>query len=377
MRKVCIISGHRSDYGRLKPVIQAVKGHPDLEPIFIVTASHLLQDQGKTIDVIREDGLQIDSVARTIVEGEDLVAMAKSVGLGILELPTILENYAPDVVVVHGDRFEALSIAISAAMMNIPVAHIQGGEVTGSIDESIRHAITKMAHIHFASTEKSRERIIKMGERPDSVFMVGSPAINAIRAVRNCPKEKLYRKYKLGLGSPFIILAQHSVTTEFDTVRKEISETLKAIYELKMQTIMIFPNIDAGSKDMISEMRHFEKTNPLPFVDKYKHIYFDDFIGLMRHCACLVGNSSAGIIEASYIGTPVVNIGTRQSGRERGRNVLDVGSHSSEIIEAVRRAVQQGKFTSENIYGDGNSSEEIANILAIYNLSQIQKKITY
>lgn len=377
MRKVCIVSGHRSDYSRLKPVIQAVKDHPDLESIFIVTASHLLPDQGKTINTIVEDGLRIDSVARTIVEGEDLVAMAKSVGLGILELPTILENHNPDVVVVHGDRFEALSIAISAAMMNIPVAHIQGGEVTGSIDESIRHAITKMAHIHFPSTEKSRERIIRMGERPNSVFKVGSPAIDAIRAVRNCPKEELYKKYILDLDPPFVIVAQHPVTTEFDMARKEISETLKAIYELKIRTIMIFPNIDAGSKDMVSEMRHFEKTCPLPFVDMYKHICFDDFIDLMNHCACMVGNSSAGIIESSFLGTPVVNIGTRQNGRERGKNVTDVGYNSNEIIEVIQRVVQHGRFSSESIYGDGNSSEKIANILASYDLSRIQKKITY
>ena len=377
MRKICIISGHRSDYGRLKPVIQAVKDHPDLESIFIVAASHLLPDQGKTIDTIKEDGLQIDSVARTIVEGEDLVAMAKSVGLGILELPTILENYTPDVVVVHGDRFEALSVAISAAMMNIPVAHIQGGEVTGSIDESIRHAITKMAHIHFPSTDKSRERIFKMGERPESVFTVGSPAIDAIRAVINRPKEELYRKYKLDPNSPFLIMAQHPVTTEFNRLREEISETLRAIYELKIRTIMIFPNIDAGSKDMVAKIRHFEMSYHLPFVNKYKHIHFDDFIGLMSFCACMAGNSSAGIIESSYIGTPVVNIGTRQNGRERGKNVIDVGYNSNEIIEAIKRNVQHGRFPSESIYGDGNSSKKIADILASCDLSCIQKKIAY
>ncbi|RLB87278.1 MAG: UDP-N-acetylglucosamine 2-epimerase (hydrolyzing), partial [Deltaproteobacteria bacterium] len=197
MRKICVVTGNRSEYSKLKPVMKAIREHSDLELILIATASHLLDDFGKTVEVIKKDGFKIDSVARTVAAGEDLVSMAKSVGLCTLELSTLFDLYKPDVVLISGDRFDALGAAISAALMNIPLAHIEGGEVSGTIDESIRHAITKFAHIHFPATAKSAERIIKMGERPDRVFNVGCPAVDIILSIDIGSREEICRKFNL------------------------------------------------------------------------------------------------------------------------------------------------------------------------------------
>ena len=377
MRKICIVTGNRADYSRLKSVISAVGENPDLELILIASASHLLDDFGKTINNIKKDGFKVDNVVRSIIEGEDLVSMAKSVGLGVLEFPSIFEQYMPDIVVIVGDRFDAYSIAISSALMNIPLAHIQGGEVTGTIDESIRHSITKLAHIHFPSTQQSAERIIKMGERPDRVFNVGCPTFDEIANLNFHSRGEICEKYKLNPNEPFIILAHHPVTTEFSKTIEHEFELLDAIYSLNFQTIMLYPNVDAGSKDMVKVIRNFELKYTGQMILKYKHIDFEDYIQLLKYCDCIVGNSSSGIRESCYFGTPAVNIGTRQSGRERGHNVIDVDYNCEDIKNAVIKAIEHGKFDDENIYGDGNAGKQIADILSTIKIKSIQKKICY
>lgn len=376
IRKICIVTGNRSEYSKLKPVMRAVINHPDLELILIVIASHLLDDFGKTVEVIKKDGFKIDAVAQTVTAGEDLVSMVKSVGLCTLEIPTFFSLYKPDVVLISGDRFEVLGVAISAAFMNIPLAHLEGGEITGAIDESIRHVITKLAHIHFPATAKSAERIIKMGEKPDMVFNVGCPSVDIILSKKK-PSDEMYKKYNLDKNKPFLIVAQHPVTTEYNYCREQIRETLKAISELKINTVMLYPNVDAGSKDMVREIRLFNIAKKLEYVTMEKNIIFEDYISLLAEATCMVGNSSSGIREACYFGTPVVNIGTRQNGREKGGNVINVGYNETEIKQAVLNSIQHGRYSPEYIYGEGNSSEKIVKILSTIELENIiQKKNT-
>lgn len=376
MRKICIVTGNRSEYSKLKPVMRAIINHPDLELILIVTASHLLDDFGKTVEIIKKDGFKINAIARTVAAGEDLISVVKSIGLCTLEIPTLFDLYKPDIVLVSGDRFDILGVAISAAFMNIPLAHIEGGEVTGAIDESVRHAITKLAHIHFPATAKSAERIIKMGERPDMVFNVGCPSVDIILLKKNSDNE-IYKKFNIDKNKPFLIALQHPVTTEYRHCQQQIRETLKAISGLEINTVMLYPNVDAGSKDMVREIRLFNAAKKLEHVSMGKHIIFEDYISLLADAACIIGNSSSGIRESCYFGTPAVNIGTRQNGRERGKNVIDVGYNKDEIKKAILDCIQHGKYPPEYIYGEGNTSQKIVKILSTINLENIiQKKIT-
>ncbi len=377
LRRICVITGNRSEYSKLKFVMKEINNHPSLELILIVTASHLLDDFGKSIEIIKEDGFKIDAVIKTVLAGEELVSMVKSVGLCALEMPTFLDLYKPDIVLISGDRFDVLGVAFATAFMNIPLAHIEGGEVTGTIDESIRHAITKFAHIHFPATAKSAERIIKMGENPETVFNVGCPSVDYILSEAKNGKKEIYKKHNLRKNEPFLLVIQHPVTTEYDFCRQQIRETLGAISDLKINSIMWYPNVDAGSKEIAREMRFFHENNKNKHVTFDKNMKFEDYISLLKETACLVGNSSSGIREACYFGTPVVNIGIRQNGRERGGNVIDVGHNKTEIKRAVLKCIRYGKYPSENIYGDGNSSKKIAEILAGIKLENIiQKRLT-
>ena len=374
MRKVCVVTGNRADYSRLKSVIYEINEHPNLKLTLIASASHLLDDFGKTINNIKNDGFEISNIARTIIEGEDLVSMTKSVGLGVLEFTSIFEQHTPDIVLIVGDRFDAYSVAISAALMNIPLAHIQGGEVTGTIDESIRHSITKLAHIHFPSTQQSANRIIKLGEPEDKIFNVGCPSFDNDNFNKSV---EVRERYNIDPIKPFIIVAHHPVTTEFEQTIKHETQLLKAIYSLNIQTLMLYPNIDAGSKNIVKVIRDFDLKYPSSNIQKYKHIDFDDYIQLLSTCNCIVGNSSSGIRESCFFGTPAVNIGTRQNERERGHNITDVDYNCKHIKIAIQNAITHGKFQNENIYGDGNAGKKIVNILSSIDISTVQKKICY
>ncbi len=374
MRKICVVTGNRAEYSRLKSVMQAINNHPELELILIVTGTHLLDDFGKTINQIEKDGFKVNSIARTIVAGEDLQSMAKSVGLCALELPTLFDLHKPDVILIIADCPDVLGAATSATFMNIPLASMQGGEITGAIDENIRHAITKLSHIHFPATEKSAERIKKMGERPENVFNVGCPSVDIISSVDSEPREKICKEYELDPNKPFLILAQHPVTTEYEFVKEQMEQTLEAIEELQIQTIMLYPNVDAGSKDMVRVIRLMDEAGKLKHVNKFKNIPVENFIKLLAHTNCMVGNSSSGIRETCYLGTPTVNIGTRQNGREHGKNVVNVEYDKEQIKKAIQDCIKHGKYELEHIYGEGKSGKKIADILAKINLKNIIQK---
>jgi UDP-hydrolysing UDP-N-acetyl-D-glucosamine 2-epimerase len=365
--------------------MRSVQAHPALELQLVLGASAMLDRFGKIDDLIRKDGFKPDYTFHNIIEGENPTTMAKSTGLGTIEMAMILDNLKPDVLVVVGDRFEVMAATIAAAYMNITVAHTMGGEVTGTIDESIRHAITKFAHIHFPANEDARQRIIRMGEDPASVFNVGCPRIDLVaeELAKDSYVElkELFPRFggvgkEFDLRKPFLLVSQHPVTTEFGSNRSQIEATLAALERLKMPTIMLWPNADAGSDDISKGIRtHREKHRP-EWLHVFKNLPTHIYIHLMNTTACLVGNSSSGIREGVFIGTPVVNIGTRQNRRMRSDNVLDVDYGAEAIYAGIRRQLETGKRPRDHMYGEGIAGAKIAEVLAGFQ-PPIQKVITY
>jgi UDP-hydrolysing UDP-N-acetyl-D-glucosamine 2-epimerase len=389
MKKICVFVGSRANYSSIKSVMMSVKNHPDLELQLVLGASAVLDRFGKVEDLIIKDGFVPNFTFHNIVEGENPITMAKSTGLGLIEASSILANLKPDYVIIVGDRFEMMSITLAAAYMNIRIAHTMGGEVTGTIDESIRHAITKFAHIHFAASEDAKQRILKLGEDPSHVHNVGCPRMDLVlNELKNDSYKMLNNLFEdftgvgpsyLDLTKPFLLVSQHPVTTEFGSNRAQIEETLYALDELQMPTIMLWPNIDAGSDDISTGIRVYREVynkESGTWLKLFKNLPTQIYIHLMNTCACLVGNSSSGVREGATIGTPVVNIGTRQNKREMGPNVINVGYDRNEIKEAILKQIAHGKYENAGIYGNGNAGTQIADILANSNPS-IQKTITY
>jgi UDP-hydrolysing UDP-N-acetyl-D-glucosamine 2-epimerase len=384
VRKVCVVIGSRANYGSIKSVMRAVRAHPELTLQIVVGASALLDRFGSVVDVIERDGFVPDARVNMIVEGETPATMAKSTGLGLLELPTLFEILKPDVVVTVGDRFETMATAVAGAYMNIPLAHTMGGEVTGTIDESIRHAITKLAHVHFPANTQAAERILRLGEDPAAVHVVGCPRIDLVAEITAngtvaIDAEWLEREGvggHLHIDQPFLLVSQHPVTTEYGQAEQQITETLLALRELAMPTIMLWPNVDAGSEDIARGMRKFREHHQLDFIRFYKNFPVETYLRLMKNAACLLGNSSSSIREGAFLGTPAVNVGSRQHGRERAANVIDAPHDRHAIAEAVRRQVAHGPYPPAHIYGDGRSGARIAEVLARTPL-HVQKRIQY
>lgn len=374
MRKVCIVVNSRANYGRIKSVLRSVQEHPDLKLQLVVGASALLYRFGSTVEVMEADGFVPDATCHMVIEGDTPTTMAKSTGLGIIELASLFERLKPDIVLTVADRYETMATAIAASYMNICLAHTQGGEFTGSIDESVRHAITKMAHLHFPSNEAAAKILRQMGEAESSIFVTGCPSIDLAAELRRGEGKNLFEAYggtgaRLDWDAPFLVVLQHPVTTEYGQGKKQIEATIEAVRCIGMQTVWLWPNVDAGSDDISKTLRMFQSHNPNLPVHFYRNFRPDDYVRLIDRAACLVGNSSSGIREGAYLGVPVVNIGTRQSGRERGGNVIDVGHHAEEIQSAIRRQLAHGKHPSDHIYGDGKAGHRIANILATCRLS--------
>ena len=384
MRKVCVVVGSRANYSSIKSVMRAVREHPDLTLQLIVGASALLDRFGSVVDVIEADGFEANARVTMIVEGETPGTMAKSTGLGLLELPTLLDLFKPSVVISVGDRFETMATAIAAAYMNIPVAHTMGGEISGTIDESVRHAVTKLSHVHFPANQQAADRIIRMGEDPAAVHVVGCPRIDLVAEIVEQDGalgstdwlEREGAGAHIRLDEPFLLVTQHPVTTEYGQGEAQINETLAALQELRMPTIMLWPNADAGSEDTARGMRKFRERHRPDYIRFYKNFPIETWVRLMLASACVVGNSSAPIREGAYIGVPAVNIGTRQRGRDRGGNVVDVEHDRSAIVAAVRAQVAHERYPSDHLYGDGRAGGRVASVLAEAPLT-VQKRLMY
>ena len=383
MKKVCAVITNRAHYARGKLVLKAINEHPDLELQLIVAGSALIDKYGNIITKIEEDGFKINKKITMLLEGGTPTAMAKTTGLGLLEFSTAFENLKPDIVLIRGDRYEILAPAIASAYLNIPLAHIEGGDVTGTIDESVRHAVTKLAHIHFATNELSKKRILKMGEIPENVYNVGSPDAELLNSqdLTFNPNE-IWRGETIGVGErpnlskEYLIVVQHPVTTEHKESKEQTEETIKAIHDLKIPTIWIWPNVDAGTDELSKAVRVYRENT------KQNHIQFVRFLDptlfakLLKNAACIVGNSSAGIKESSFLGTPAVNIGTRQQGRLKDKNVIDVPHDTDKIKEAILKQIKKGTYNQSELYFKPHTSTQIADTLA-KSKTKMQKRLNY
>ncbi len=383
MRKICFIITSRAHYGRLKSVLRAVDRHPKLQLQLVVGASALLRNYGGVIDVVKQDGFKIDSVFYSVVEGENPITMAKTTGLAILELTNIFNNLEPDMVFLHADRYEVIAAAISASYMNIMVAHNQGGEVSGTIDEHARHAITKLAHLHFTANKSTAHRIIKMGEREDSVHVVGCPSLDLIKEIDlNLTADLKNSLSVLGVGTtsnfnqPYLLVIYHPVTTDYNDCFKKTQILLEAVHQLSMSTIWFWPNVDAGSDQISKAIREFREKAKNSNIHFLKNLSPEDYLRILNGASCCLGNSSSFIREGSFLGVPAVIVGDRQTGRERGENALHVECNLGQITEVVQKQLNHGRYEPKEIYGCGEAAVKIADVLAETKII-IQKSITY
>lgn len=413
MRRICIVTTNRADYGRLKPVMEALRDRGDVElqivvgsaayfdglltflrlakpaslrhslPWFIrarlkslfggLQASLQMEQLSR---VILQDGFAIQARISLLLEGGTLDSMAKTAGLGLLKLPEVYERLSPDIVLINGDRFEIFPAAITAAFMNMPLAHIEGGDVSGTIDNSIRHAISKLAHIHFPATKESAGRLMLMGEHPQTVFAYGSPLIDSLKGIDRRIDNDLYERYPFDVGridlkQPYLLVIHHPVTTEYSDNYRQAQELLMALKASGLPLFFIAPNIDAGSDGITVAMREFRlETDPERAVF-HKHVSLDDYIKLMANASVVVGNSSSLIREAAYLGTPAVVVGTRQKQRERGANVTEVPAERHAIASAIDAARDHGPYPPDLRFGDGTASVKIAEKLATIDLSTV------
>ncbi|MFT5640026.1 MAG: UDP-hydrolyzing UDP-N-acetyl-D-glucosamine 2-epimerase [Cyclobacteriaceae bacterium] len=372
IKKVCVVITARASYSRIRSALHAINKHADLELQLVVAASALIDRYGGAVEIMEKDGFEIKAKVHNVVESSSLIGQAKTAGLGIIELSNVFDSIKPDCVVTIADRYETISTAISAAYMNIPLVHIQGGEVTGNIDEKVRHAITKLADLHLVSTPKSKERVIKMGENPYSVFISGCPSIDIAKQVLNEEKSlfDIYAKYG-GVGNipnyedGYIVVMQHPVTTEYQEAKYQIEQTLSAVTQVGLPAFWFWPNVDGGGDGTSKGIRIFREQNPNGKIHFFRNMEPEDFLRLLKHSKCIVGNSSVGIRECSYLGVPSVNIGSRQSGREKGDNVIEVDYDSEQIIQAINRQLENGSYAPDELYGNGDAGFEIAKIIAV------------
>lgn len=382
-RKVCVVITARPSYARVKTALQAIKDHPNLELQLVLAGSALLDRYGNASKIIEKDGFEVSEKIFNILEGETPIAMAKTTGIAIMELATTFQNLKPDIVVTIADRFETIATSIAASYQNIPLAHIQGGEVTGNIDEKVRHANTKLADIHLVASEDARQRVLKMGEENAMVINTGCPSMDIAREVLENQSLDFDPTQKYGgVGNlkdwknGYIVVMQHPVTTEFEQSREHVLTTLQAINELDIPTFWFWPNVDAGSDGTSKGIRAFREFDKPQNIKFFKNMEPLDFLKLIKNSKCLIGNSSVGIRESAFLGIPVVNIGTRQHGRQRAKSVIDSIYNKVEIKNAIKKHLEHGHYDSEFIYGDGFAGKKIAEALATCEL-KFHKTITY
>ncbi len=387
MRRICAVITARPSYSRIKTALVEMAKHPQIDLKIIVGASGLLEKYGRIVDVIRADGLNVDAEVLMVLDGDGPATAAKTTGIGILEMSSAFSIIKPDAIITIADRFETMATAIAASYMNIPLIHVQGGEITGSIDEKVRHSITKLADIHVTASQQARQRVINLGEQPDRVFCTGCPSIDLVRDVIEKVDDEdlsgqLLAEIRKGVGAdidlrtPFIVAMQHPVTYEWSDSGQQIEQTLAAIHDIGINCFMFWPNVDSGSQILSKSIRTFRENNDLKNFRFFKNLPPRLFIHMLNLSSCLVGNSSAGIREASFLGLPVINIGSRQLGRDRGANVVDVDYNASEIGQAIRRAVAISKWPRDTIYGDGRAGARIANLLADVPLTSEKRLIS-
>ncbi len=379
-RKICVVLVDRANYGRLKPVMRAIANHPKLQLQVVAAGTMVLERFDFPVRVMREDGFDVDGEVYIELEGSTPSTMAKSVGFGVLEFASEFQRLKPDTVLLIGDRYEALAAVLAAAYMNICIAHIQGGEVSGSIDESARHAISKFAHFHFPSTHRSAEYVIRMGERPDTILGIGCPSSDIARELDRTLAAEIVN----GRGSgaqidferPFLLAIFHPTTTEYGGERQQMEELLAALNVVEQQTILLWPNIDAGADHVSKAIRSFRENVKPNWLRTLINLPPEEYLKVLANTACAIGNSSSFVRDASYFGTPVVLVGNRQEGRETDLHATRVSVALEEIVKAIRKQLAHGRYAPSTLYGDGYVADRVANALAEFR-PYIQKRLHY
>jgi len=386
VRKIAIYIGSRANYSSAKPLMTKLSQNSKIQLLVVVGAAANILKYGEVSKLISSDGFHIDASVYSLVEGETPETMSQSVGLGLIELTNVLKRLSPDIAIAIGDRFDVLPWVIGAAMLNINIAHTMGGERSGTIDESIRHVITKFSNFHFPATRDAYDRIIKMGEPEESVFLTGCPRIDYVSDVIN---NKVYIDPDFlskngGVGpifklekSGFLLVSFHPVTSEYGNNGNSVKILLDSLSKISMPTVMLWPNADAGSNEVSREIRRFREKNNPNWLHLFTNLPIDDYILLMKNCACLIGNSSSAIREGAYIGTPVVDVGSRQNVRERSGNVISSELDVKNLVSSISYQIKNGHYASDDLYGDGNASLKITNILSSIQLNSSQKLMSY
>lgn len=379
-RKVCVVLVDRANYGRLKPVMRAIMDHPALELQVLAAGTMVLERFDQPVRVVREDKFPVDGEVYIELEGSTPATMAKSVGFAMLEFASEFQRLKPDVVLIIGDRYEALAAAIAAAYMNICIAHIQGGEVSGSIDESARHAISKFAHFHFPSTHRSADYLLRMGERAETILGVGCPSSDIARQFDRSLRPEIVNVRGSGatidVASPFLLVLFHPTTTEYGGERKQMEEILESLRQVGMQTILLWPNIDAGSDHVTKAIRVFRDHVKPTWLRTLINLSPEQYLKVLAGAACAIGNSSSFVRDAGYFGTPIVLVGNRQEGRETDAHVTHVSPKSADVVACIRSQLAHGRYAPSTLYGDGHVAEKIAGGLAGLK-PYVQKRLDY
>lgn len=383
-RLVLGVTGIRSEYDIMSSVFSAIQRHPGLELQLVVTGAHLSDAYGLTVEEVRADNFVVADEVQSLLNGDEDSFRVKGLAVQLQGLVQTVARLRPDLMIVLGDREEAMTAALVAAYMNIPLAHICGGDrVIGNVDDQVRHAVTKLAHLHFATNRESAERILRLGEQDFRVFNLGNPGLDRMLNVPTLTMAELSLRlgFEIAEGEPLLLIIQHIISTEIDDAYEQMRITLEAVKDLGLPSVLSYPNSDAGGQKMIAAIREYES---LPNLHTAKNIPRLEFINLMRKASCLLGNSSAGILEAPLLKLPVVNIGNRQKGRLHAENVNFVPHDKSQIIKAVRQAVDDKEYRElvsncSNPYGDGKTSDKIAEVLATVAIDDdlLIKDITY
>ena len=366
MRKICYVTGTRADFGLMRATLESIHSRSALELSLLVTGMHLSPKYGETWREIADVGLTIGVKVPVNLTGSSGSEMAIALGEQVIGFTKALEQIEPDIVLLLGDRGEMLAGAIAALHLNIPIVHIHGGELSGTVDESIRHAISKLSHYHFTSTNKSRERLVRMGEKPEHIFVTGAPGLDAIYKAEFLDRESLLMEYGLDGDAPFLLVLFHPVVQQVDEAENQTVLLLDAVVESEMQSLIIMPNADAGSKVIEKVISNYSKHKK---IFTALHVPREKFLSLMKFSEVLIGNSSSGIIEAASLGTPVVNVGDRQQCRERNMNVIDVDFKKANICSAIQKAKKLKGEDWVNVYGDGKTTGLIVNKLLEISLS--------
>lgn len=360
MRKICYVSGTRADFGLMQATLSAIHAHPSLELSIVVTGMHLSAHYGNTVDDIVRAGLPVTQRVSVDMDPPTGATMARNVGRMLTAFVGAFEQIQPDLVLLLGDRGEMLAGALAAIHLNIPVAHIHGGERSGTVDEPVRHAISKLSHFHFAATADAAARLVRMGEREDHVRVTGAPGLDGLSELAHIDRATLCRDAGLRADAPVALMVFHPVLQEAATAGRDAEIILDALSEAGVQVMALMPNADAGSNEVRAVLA---ARAGRPGVALATHLPRDGFISWMAQAELMVGNSSAGIIEAASFGTPVINIGTRQAMRERNANVADVPAKRQALLGAVRQALAGGRLPPANLYGDGHAARRIVDLL--------------